>query len=71
MIICICNNVSDREIRRAVQSGLTTMRALRDELGVSACCGKCHGSAKAVLNACLEQQAEREQALAGPALTPA
>ena len=50
MIVCICNNVSERDIHNAVRSGTTTINGLRDELGVSACCGKCRSCAKQVLS---------------------
>ena len=59
MIVCVCNNVSDRKIRQAVESGMTTMAELRTNLGVAACCGKCQSCAKQVLRECLDaQQAE-------------
>ncbi len=59
MIVCVCNNVSDRKIRQAVDSGMTTMAELRTNLGVGACCGKCQSCAKQVLRECLDaQQAE-------------
>lgn len=50
MIVCVCNNISDREIRQAVDMGLTTMAELRRDLGVATCCGKCHPCAKGVLH---------------------
>jgi bacterioferritin-associated ferredoxin len=53
MIVCVCNNVSDRKIRQAVDSGITSMSELRDELEVGTCCGKCHACAKRVLRECL------------------
>ena len=46
MIVCICNNVSDRKIRQAVEAGMTSMVELRDHLDIGTCCGKCHPSAK-------------------------
>lgn len=49
MIVCICNNVSDRKISQAVESGIKTMPQLRAQLGVGTCCGKCHTHAKQVL----------------------
>lgn len=49
MIVCICNNVSDRDIRKAVASGMSTMAELRDNLAVATCCGKCHSCARQVL----------------------
>jgi bacterioferritin-associated ferredoxin len=55
MIVCICNNVSERKIRQAVDSGMTTMTELRTHLEVGTCCGKCHACAKSVLRECLEE----------------
>jgi bacterioferritin-associated ferredoxin len=49
MIVCICNNISDRTISQAVNCGMTTMPQLRNGLGVGTCCGKCHAHAKQVL----------------------
>jgi bacterioferritin-associated ferredoxin len=54
MIVCVCNNISDREIRQAVQMGVTSMTRLRNELGVGTCCGKCHCCAKQVLRDSLD-----------------
>ena len=54
MIVCVCNNISDREIRQAVDLGLTTMAELREDLGVATCCGKCASCAKQVLAEHLE-----------------
>jgi bacterioferritin-associated ferredoxin len=54
MIVCVCNNVSDRKIRQAVDEGMSTMAELRDNLEVATCCGKCHACAKHVLRECLE-----------------
>jgi bacterioferritin-associated ferredoxin len=50
MIICVCNNISEREIQQAVALGVSTMEQLRDDLGVATCCGKCFACAKHVLN---------------------
>lgn len=51
MIVCVCNNISDREIRQAVDLGLSSMGELRRELGVGTCCGKCVSCARDVLHA--------------------
>ncbi len=50
MIVCVCNNISDREIRQAVDLGLSSMAELRRDLGVATCCGKCASCARQVLN---------------------
>jgi len=61
MIVCVCNNISERQIRRAVSAGHTTMPQLREELGVGTCCGKCHSCAKTVLRECLEDGVREAQ----------
>jgi bacterioferritin-associated ferredoxin len=50
MIVCVCNNISDREIRQAVDVGISSMPELHRELGVGTCCGKCVSYAREVLN---------------------
>ncbi|MBA5639238.1 (2Fe-2S)-binding protein [Duganella sp. LX20W] len=50
MIVCVCNNISDREIRQAVELGLRTMDELREQLGVATCCGQCADCAQSVLD---------------------
>ena len=50
MIVCVCNNISDRDIRQAVDLGLSSMAELRRDLGVGTCCGKCASCARQVLN---------------------
>lgn len=54
MIVCVCNNISDREIRQAVDLGLSTMAELREDLGVATCCGKCASYAEQVLGEHIE-----------------
>lgn len=68
MIVCVCNNVSDRKIRAAVENGMTTMVELRTHLEVGTCCGKCHACAKTVLRECLEDAAQAQPLLFFPAL---
>jgi bacterioferritin-associated ferredoxin len=41
MIVCVCQSVSDREIRAAIRNGAMSLEQLQLELGVAACCGKC------------------------------
>jgi bacterioferritin-associated ferredoxin len=56
MIVCVCNNVSDKKIHRAVDAGITSMQELRSQLDVGTCCGKCHACAKHVLRECLNNK---------------
>lgn len=60
MIVCICQNVTDRKIRQAVGSGVSSMLELRDQFGVGTCCGKCHPHAKQVLRLCMDAKADAQ-----------
>jgi bacterioferritin-associated ferredoxin len=52
MYVCICKNVTDRQIRKAVyERGISTVRELRACLGACDQCGKCVRDAKEVINA--------------------
>lgn len=56
MYVCLCKGVTDHEIRKAVRNGgVTTMRELRDELGVATQCGRCARCAKDVLDEALAE----------------
>ena len=55
MIVCVCNNISDREIRQAVDLGLASMDELRRDLGVATCCGQCASYAADVLATHIER----------------
>ncbi|GLR14902.1 bacterioferritin-associated ferredoxin [Chitinimonas viridis] len=64
MYVCICNAVTDKQIRRAINDGCGSMRELRMELGVAGCCGKCAPDARALL-----LDSKREQMTAGQGAT--
>lgn len=49
MYVCICNAVTDREIRQAGRAGASRLADLRDRLGVAANCGRCASHASAIL----------------------
>lgn len=51
MFVCICNAVTDREIKETVAAGASTMSDLQDRLGVATCCGCCSDLAASFLNA--------------------
>jgi len=50
MYICICNGISEREIRARAEEGLRTLAELESCLGVGAGCGRCRHAASEVLN---------------------
>ncbi|MDT8408906.1 MAG: (2Fe-2S)-binding protein [Wenzhouxiangellaceae bacterium] len=50
MFICICNAVTDREIREHAARGVETLEELRMRTGCSDCCGHCADEAEAILD---------------------
>jgi len=41
MYICVCNAITERQVRACVAAGATTLGDLQFELGVASCCGCC------------------------------
>lgn len=41
MIICVCKNISDRDIARAVLEGCHSFKAVQNELELGKSCGTC------------------------------
>jgi bacterioferritin-associated ferredoxin len=41
MYVCVCHAVTERDIDSAIAAGCCSLRQLREELGVGACCGCC------------------------------
>ncbi len=49
MYVCICNAVTDRQIRRAADEGVSSMAELSRRTGCSDCCGSCADLASEIL----------------------
>ena len=49
MYVCLCNGITDTQIRQAINDGACSIGCLRSELGVATQCGKCARSAKQLL----------------------
>lgn len=50
MYVCLCNEVTDRQIRDAARRGCCRLDDLRSELGVASCCGACAETAQDLLD---------------------
>ena len=50
MYVCVCRAVSDSKIRRAVEQGACSMRALKDQLG------RCVPEARQMIRDCRAEQ---------------
>ncbi len=49
MYICICNNVTDKDIAKAVEAGCHTLEALQQHTRLGTQCGSCKNDACALL----------------------
>jgi len=49
MYVCLCNGITDRELRGAVALGAATFDELRAATGVATCCGRCTDCALGIL----------------------
>lgn len=60
MYVCICNGITENQIRDAISDGVRSLRELRAELGVASCCGKCADCAQQVIHETLSTVEFRE-----------
>jgi bacterioferritin-associated ferredoxin len=49
MYVCICNAITEKQIRRAAKSGAQDLWGLQRELGVASNCGSCKEAAMDIL----------------------
>ena len=49
MYVCICNAVTENQIRAAAEAGTTDLWHLQSVLGVASGCGTCRDTAAAIL----------------------
>lgn len=49
MYVCVCNAITDKEIRAAAENGTTDLWRLQAELGVATNCGSCADVATEIL----------------------
>jgi bacterioferritin-associated ferredoxin len=49
MYVCICKQVTCGQIRAAASAGVSSVRDLRQRLGVASQCGKCARCARGIL----------------------
>ncbi len=49
MYVCICNAITDKQIRKAAEAGIEDLWGLQRELGVGTGCGSCKEMASEIL----------------------
>ncbi len=67
MYVCICNAITDTQIRAAAEAGATDLWALQHELGVGSQCGSCKETAAGILSELRTERAHQAK-LAQPVL---
>ncbi len=59
MYVCICNAITDQQIRDAAEAGAGDLWALQHELGVGSQCGSCKESAAEILRELRSKDAQK------------
>lgn len=67
VIVCLCNGVSEKRVRRAIERGAATRRQVTSACGAGGACGGCHGTIVAML----KEQSLAVGATSNPAPTAA
>lgn len=67
MYVCLCQGVTDGQIREAIYEGCCSYREVREATGVATQCGKCACVAKQVVRETLGDIQSAQAALAYPA----
>lgn len=49
MYVCICNAVTDSQVLRAAEAGVSNLRGLQAHLGIALECGRCASYAQGLL----------------------
>ena len=68
MYVCICNGITDKQIRRAAKSGVSNITQLQSTLGVATGCGKCKQQAAEILGEVRPASRDFEPVIYTPAL---
>lgn len=56
MYVCLCNAITDRQIKETVAAGACSLTDLQAQLGVATCCGCCSDLARSFLSCQDENQ---------------
>jgi len=55
MFVCICKQVTDHQIKQAVNNGAASFSDIQSELGVATQCGECKNHARQCMRSCRNQ----------------
>ncbi|MDH3577878.1 MAG: bacterioferritin-associated ferredoxin [Gammaproteobacteria bacterium] len=68
MYVCVCNAITDKQIRKAAESGARNVWDLQSALGVATGCGSCMEAASDILRESRQQTRITEPKIYQPAL---
>ena len=71
MIVCLCSNVSERELLATIAAGATTVKGIGRRCGAGAGCGACKPLIKECLARCREAAAQHASVDAAVSVVPA
>lgn len=60
MYVCVCKAVTERQIAKAAAEGVTRMRELRSQLGITTECNRCARCAHDCLRSAVAKQAQQQ-----------
>jgi len=62
MYVCVCNAVTDRAIREAVDRGASSLYDVQCRLPVASCCGRCEQTAAQIVDEHLQARTRKNAA---------
>lgn len=63
MYVCLCKAITDSHIKDAVYGGATTVKQVRQQLGIMSQCGKCGVMTKQIVDEALSQHTAGQEQL--------
>ncbi|MFM2481922.1 (2Fe-2S)-binding protein [Celerinatantimonas sp. YJH-8] len=61
MFVCICQGITDEQIRKAVREGNISVKEIKQQLQIATQCGRCIKATQAIINQELEASANYYQ----------
>ncbi len=60
MYVCLCKQITDTQIRAAVQDGASSFSDVRNSLGVASQCGKCGSLTREIVREALVEHVDED-----------
>ncbi|MDG2306777.1 MAG: (2Fe-2S)-binding protein [Candidatus Binatia bacterium] len=67
MVVCLCQGVSEKQVREAIVNGATSRKKVTSACGAGAGCGGCHGSIRDIIREHRAAEARAAEARAAQA----